>query len=388
MKSKKRAILWSILGVSLVGVAVAAAAQGIGTQQPTTSRSDDQNWLAVAPGLVEPETGQIKITAAAIGPISKVLVHTNDKVLPGQLLVNLDDQDALARVETSRAEVAMRKRQRNDQAAGKAADRRKAEDAVADAETAVVAARDAFDDAAVAIHGGHGSSDDLAKAHTALTSAEDTLNQKRAALRKLEGQSGTPLPTENEGSLNVARSNLWAAEVGLEKLRIRAPIAGTVLQVNARLGELASPSSPDPLVVLGDLSALRVRAELDERDIAEVKVGQPVVVRADAFPGRDFHGKVTSIAPIVQAGRINSPNSRNLTDFDVTQVRIDLIDPGPLLVGMKVDVYFEHPAAAKPAAAKLAPPKPRADAAPAKKPAQPETAANTVKPALPATAVK
>ena len=387
MKSKKRAFVWSILGVSLVGVAVAAAAQGIGTQQPTTSRSDDQNWLAVAPGLVEPESGQIKITAAAIGPISKVLVHTNDKVLPGQLLVNLDDQDALARVETSRAEVAMRKRQRNDQAAGKAADRRKAEDAVADAETAVIAARDAFDDAAIAIYGGHGSTADLTKAHTDFTSAEDTLSQKRAALHKLEGQSGTPLPTENEGSLNVARSNLWAAEVGLEKLRIRAPIAGTVLQVNARLGELASPSSPDPLVVLGDLSALRVRAELDERDIGEVKVGQPVVVRADAFPGRDFHGKVTTIAPIVQAGRINSPNSRNLTDFDVTQVRIDLSDPGPLLVGMKVDVYFEHPAPAKPAA-KLTPPKPRADAAPAKKPTEPETAANTVKPAQPATAAK
>jgi HlyD family secretion protein len=384
IKSKKRAILWSILGVSLVGIAVAAAAQGISTQQPTTGRSDDQNWLAVAPGLVEPQSGQIKITAAAIGPIGRVLVHTNDKVLAGQLLVGLDDQDAVARVETSRAQVAMQKRQRNDQAAGKAADRRKAEDALADAEAAVVTARDAFDDAAIAIYGGHGSTADLTKAHTELTSAEDALSQKRAALRKLESQSGTPLPTENEGQLNVARSNLWAAEVGLEKLKIRAPIDGTVLQVNARLGELAAPSSPDPLVLLGDLSALRVRAELDERDIAEVKLGQQVVVRADAFPGRDFHGKVASIAPIVQAGRINSPNSRNLTDFDVTQVQIDLTDPGPLLVGMKVDVYFERPAPAKPAAAKPAAPKPSAAASPPKSTA----AATPPKPAQPATAAK
>ena len=372
--SRKKAILWSILGVSVVGIAVAAAAQGISTPPPTTGRSDDQNWLAVAPGLIEPQSGQIKIMAGAIGPISKVLVHTNDKVLPGQLLVRLDDQEALAQVETSRDQVSMRKRQRNDQAAGKAADRRKAEDAVADAEAAVVSARETFDDAAVAIYGGKGSAADLTKAHDALTSAEDSLTQKRAALRKLEAQSGTPLPTENEGALNVARSNLWSAEVGLEKLKIRAPIAGTVLQVNAKLGELASPSAPDPLVVLGDLSALRVRAELDERDIGEVKLGQQVVVRADAFPGRDFHGKVASIAPIVQAGRINSPNSRNLTDFDVTQVQIDLTDPGPLLVGMKVDVYFERPAAAKPAAAKPAAPKPAASATPPK-PAEPATAA-------------
>ena len=353
---------------------MAAAAQGIGAPQAATARTDDQNWLAVAPGLIEPKSGQIKILSGAIGPISKILVHANDKVLAGQLLVSLDDQEARAQVESSRDQVQMRKRQRNDQAAGKAADRRKAEDAVADAETAVITARDTFDNAAIAIYDGHGSTADLTKARTDLTSAEDTLSQKRAALRKLEGQSGTPLPTENEGSLNVARSNLWSAEVGLEKLKIRAPIAGTALQVNARLGELAAPSSQDPLVVLGDLSALRVRAELDERDIGEVKIGQQVVVRADAFPGRDFHGKVASIAPIVQAGRINSPNSRNLTDFDVTQVQIDLTDPGPLLVGMKVDVYFERPAPAKPAAAKPAAPKPAADAAPAK-PAQPATAA-------------
>ncbi len=358
-----------------MAVAAAAAAQGIAAQQAAPTRSDDQNWLAVAPGLIEPKSGQIKIMASAVGPITRVLVHTNDKVLTGQLLVGLDDQEALARIETSRDQVSMRKRQRNDQAAGKAADRRKAEDAVFDAETAVVAARDAFDDAAIAIYGGHGSTADLTKARTTLTSAEDNLSQKRAALRKLESQSGTPLPTENEGSLNVARSNLWAAEVGLEKLKIRAPIAGTVLQVNAKLGELASPSSPDPLVVIGDLSALRVRAELDERDIGEVKIGQHVVVRADAFPGRDFHGTVTSIAPIVQAGRINSPNSRNLTDFDVTQVQIDLTDPGPLLVGMKVDVYFERPAAAKPAAAKPAASAAKPTAAAPPKPAQPATAA-------------
>ena len=297
--SRKKAILWTILGVSLAGIAVAAAAQGIGTPQAATARTDDQNWLAVAPGLIEPKSGQIKILSAAIGPISKILVRANDKVLAGQLLVSLDDQDARAQVESSRDQVQMHKRQRNDQAAGKAADRRKAEDAVADAETAVITARDTFDNAAIAIYDGHGSPADLTKARTDLTSAEDSLSQKRAALHKLEGQSGTPLPTENEGSLNVARSNLWSAEVGLEKLKIRAPIAGTALQVNAKLGELASPSSPDPLVVLGDLSALRVRAELDERDIAEVKIGQPVVVRADAFPGRDFHGKVASIAELV-----------------------------------------------------------------------------------------
>lgn len=343
-----------MLGVCGMAIVAAATAQRIGAQQAAPAKPDDQNWLAVAPGLVEPRSGEIKILAPAIGQIGEVLVHTGDKVLAGELLVGLDDQDARARVETAQAQVAMQRRARNDQAAGKAADRRKAEDAVADAETAVVEARDAFDRVAAALHAGSGAQADVAAARTALTSAEDALTQKRTQLHRLQAESGTPLPTQNEGQLNVARSNLWLANVELEKLKIRAPLAGTVLQVNAKVGELAAPTSPDPLVVIGDLSALRVRAELDERDIGEVKVGQQVIVRADAFPGRDFAGKVASIAPIVQAGRISSPGSRNLTDFDVTQVRIDLTDPGPLLVGMKVDVYFERASAAKGAGAATA----------------------------------
>ncbi len=64
--------------------------------------------------------------------------------------LRLDDEEARARVATTQAQVAMRKRARNDQAAGKAADGRKAEDAVADAEATLVEARDAFDKTALA----------------------------------------------------------------------------------------------------------------------------------------------------------------------------------------------------------------------------------------------
>ena len=120
---------------------------------------------------------------------------------------------------------------------------------------------------------------------------------------------------------------------------IRAPVAGTVLHVNGKAGELASPSSP-PLLVIGDVSALRVRAELDERDFADIKIGQAAVVRAPAFRGREVAGKVSSIAPIVDAGRSNLRGQRNLTDVNVVEVVVDLAEPGPLVVGMKVDVYF------------------------------------------------
>ncbi len=76
--------------------------------------------------------------------------------------------------------------------------------------------------------------------------------------------------------------------------------------------------------------------------LAEIRIGQPVLVRAAAFRGREFPGKVSFIAPIVEPGRINARGQRSLTDVDVVEVLVDLAEAGPLAVGMKVDVYFHH----------------------------------------------
>jgi HlyD family secretion protein len=342
MSAKSWRAAWIALGIGGIAI-VGAAAQPAGTQR---GAADDKNWLAVAPGLVEPRSGEIKLMAPTIGVISEVLVHGGDKVLADEPLIRLADEEARARVATSEAQVDMRKRVRNEQGAGKAADRRKAEDAVADAEAALLQARDSFDAAVKAGRNGRGSEADRTAARAAWAGAQERLVQKRLQLRKLEDEGDTPLPTANEGQLTVARDELRIANAELEKLTIRAPIAGTVLQIEAKVGELAAPSAPQPLVVLGDLSALRVRAEVDERDVGKIKLGNKVLVRADAFRGREFSGEVTSIAPLVQPGRIDSPGSHNLSDFSVTEVLIDLDEPGPLVVGMKADVYFQPDAVA------------------------------------------
>jgi len=325
--------------VTVIGLAFAE------TSTPQKPTADDKNWQAVAPGLVEPRSGEITVTAPVIGVIGEVMVQSGDKAVADEPLIRLDDEGARARVTTANAQVGMRKRARNDQGAGKAADRRKAEDGVAEAEAAVVQTRESFDAAVRAKRSGGGSNADLASARTGWSGAQERLVQKRTQLHKLDDDPDTPLPTANEGQLNVSRGELRAAYAELDKLTIRAPIASTVLQVNAKVGELASPTAP--LVLLGDLTGLRVRAEVDERDVGKIKLGGKAVVRADAFRGREFAGKVVSIAPLVQAARINSPGSRNLSDFSVTDVLIELSDPGPLLVGMKVDVYFEHEMAAR-----------------------------------------
>ena len=333
---------------ALVGLAVAGIAFALGAtkvQAVHAEGADEKNWQAVAPGRVEPVSGEIRIAAPLAGLIAEVPVKTGDKVAAGELLVRLKDQEVEARIASVEAQIAMRKRARNDQApSSRAGDRRKAEDAVSDGQKAVTDAQSDFDRIAIERRAGNASDVDLEATGTALSHAKDRLKQLKADLGKLEADSSTPLPTPNEGQLNIARTELWAAEAASEKLSIRAPISGTVLQVNAKPGELAVPSATQPLVLLGDISALRVRAELDERDYGEIRIGQAVSVRPAAFRGREFAGKVYSIAPLVEASR-NSRGQRNQSDVDVVEVLVDLAEPGPLAIGMKVDVYFQYDSA-------------------------------------------
>jgi HlyD family secretion protein len=332
----------------LVVVAAAAiVALEIGGQvarRATAAETPDKKiWQAVAPGRVEPQSGEIRIAPSVMGRIGEVLISVNDKVFAGQPLMRLDDDETQARLLVARAQIELRKRARNEQrSSGRTASRREAEDMVAESEQAVVEARSALDRAAAAKSGGDGSGAGIDTARARLTRARDLLESQKAELRRLEIESGTALPTQAEGQLNIARAELLGVEAAVEKLTIRAPIDGTVLRINAKAGELALPSATQPLLLLGDISAMRVRAELDERDFGAIKIGQTAMVRSAAFPEREFAGKVLSIAPIIQSGRISSGDQRNLTDVNVAEVVVELAEPGPLTDGMKVDVYFRN----------------------------------------------
>ncbi|MEZ5788516.1 MAG: efflux RND transporter periplasmic adaptor subunit [Xanthobacteraceae bacterium] len=339
----RRQLFYRTTVAMVAGVlALPTLAQHARAQTPARpDASGQKQWAAVAPGRVESVSREIRITAPMIGRIAEVLVKPNDKVFAGELLIRLDDEELLARLAVAEAQVAMRKRARDTQSASRQSlNRRKAEDALADAERAFADARSTLDKAAADRRKGSGSEESVTAAQAAFTKARETLETEQAELRKLKADDDTPLPNRNEGELNVGRAELAAAEQAVEKTRIRAPIAGTILQVQAKVGELATPSPDQPLLIMGDLSSLRVRAEVDERDIADVRVGQPVVVRAHAFRGREFAGEVASIARLVGPGVINSRSQRKLTDVDVVEVVIDLTDPGPLAVGMQADVYF------------------------------------------------
>jgi HlyD family secretion protein len=339
-----------LLSLCLVGFIIAVMVTGsnpisLGGSTPRASESSSsvsQSWIAAAPGRVEPRSGLIRLGTSVPGRVDAVPVNMNDKVAEGEVLIRIEDKEARARLSAAEADAARRKRERD--AVPITAGREsvsKAEDAVFNAERAVMSARFEVDDA-ITSNRKNANPNSLVNARRRLTDANERLRQEQVAFASAQNKSGVPLPNALEAALIAARSDVTLAETVLDKTRIRAPIAGTVLQINAKVGELVAPSPELPLIVMGDMSIVRVRAEVDEADVGKIKKDQRAYVKNTAYPNKEYEGKVVELAPSLALPRMGSRGSRRPTDVEVMEVVIDLDGTVPLLPGMRADVFFRR----------------------------------------------
>lgn len=98
----------------------------------------------------------------------------------------------------------------------------------------------------------------------------------------------------------LATLGLGAGAAG-QAVALASPIGGTVLQLNARVGQPVGPT--DTLVVVGETEQVWLMADVYERDVGKVHVGDEVKASSIAFPGRVFEGKVDQIGAIVDPDR-------------------------------------------------------------------------------------
>ena len=115
-----------------------------------------------------------------------------------------------------------------------------------------------------------------------------------------------------EADLMLAKAELIRAEESLseaiERLKeteVISPLSGIVLSLNVQRGQLISSgtssfSQGTSLAVIGDLSQLQIRAEVDETDARKIAVGQEALIRFDAFPDQSYPSKVIRIAPLAR----------------------------------------------------------------------------------------
>jgi multidrug resistance efflux pump len=124
------------------------------------------------------------------------------------------------------------------------------------------------------------------------------------------------------------------------KMRLLAPCDGRVLQVYAEPGETAGPDSPQPILVFADLSKRRVRAFIEELDIARVKVGQTARLTADALAGKEYSGAVAVVLPRMGKRAPRSDTPGEYRDLYYREVLIELTGAEELPNNLRVQVWI------------------------------------------------
>ncbi len=181
--------------------------------------------------------------------------------------------------------------------------------------------------------------------------AAERAERERQRLKKLttEGIVSTDALDQAQTAAETAAAACRAARAGVDQARaaielasreegltvIRAPFDGIVADLSVEIGEYTTPSPPGlpipPVLDVLDPGSIYVSAPMDEVDSANIHPGQPARVTFDSYPGRQFAGRVTRIAPFVL-----DREEQNRT----VEIEVELDDPGAvrLLPGTSADV--------------------------------------------------
>jgi len=127
-----------------------------------------------------------------------------------------------------------------------------------------------------------------------IEAARSALSQASAAYS--EAKHGPREQTIAKAAANVemVRSALQIAEVKLAQTKLFAPASGVVLSKSLEPGEYARPGTP--IVTIGNLDDVYLRAYINETDLGKIRLGQAVEVTTDSYPGKIYHGSITFIS--------------------------------------------------------------------------------------------
>ena len=135
-------------------------------------------------------------------------------------------------------------------------------------------------------------------------------------------------------ALKNAKNSLSNVEKQLDNYNIKSPITGLVAYKNNKLGDIISnfqSTSSKVMVTIVDNSVKKFEMEVDELDIAKVKVGQEVVITIDALDGKEYVGKVSNIDTI-------GKSVAGITSYTVT---VELENTPEIYAGMNVDADIQ-----------------------------------------------
>jgi len=297
-----------------------------------------------AAGIVEAQTENIAVGSATPGVVVEVLVKVGDDVQPGRPLFRLDDRDLRAELAVRKAEVERAKTDlvrleaepRPEKIPVQLAAVREAQALLAREQDALKRARETFAQRVT-------TEEDLIAKQQAVRFAEASVARARADLDLLEAGSWRYDLDVSRAAVKRAEAEAEKIDTELDRLVVRALVAGRVLQVNVRPGEFVGAPPNQPLVVVGNIEKLHVRVDIDEYDITRFDQAAAATALPRGNLQQHYPLEFVRVEPFVVPKKSLTGDTTERVDTRVLQV-IYAFDPAgrpPLFVGQQVDVYID-----------------------------------------------
>jgi multidrug resistance efflux pump len=339
---------WGIGGFAIVLVIVAVAFLGSTRNRNSVHARGILSNSAIAtvafasPGRVEGASETTQVGAAADGLVKGVYVKEGQFVKRGTLLGEIACDELQASLQTAIAEADSARQARTRILRGARDEEKK----IATEKTA--AARATFDEAKSRLEMQRAL---YQREQVSRASYDQSVRDLgvadanfRAAVRTEELLAAPPLQEEKaraDADVLAAEGRVRTVQERIGKCSISAPIDGTILRVYARRGESFSTVTPRPLFSLADTSSRHIKAEIDERDVDKVSIGQKVVIQADALDGKRLNGSVMRISAMMGRKSISTGDPSDKSDRDILEAVIGLEDnTRSLPIGLRVTVQF------------------------------------------------
>jgi len=301
----------AVLGVVLLLiVAGIGAALYFGSRpKPTVAVQRDIVGQVVTLGTVTaPATAQGAIYAPFQGPVQKVDKNLGSSVSRGEPVVEMSQPDA---------DTALQQSKQNLQAAetAYANAKKEYEEPVRSAKKNLSAAQAATTQTSQTTSTDNPTGDSSAVTVTRAstqTSGPDVADLQAALSDAIANRDSAMVTYQQQ--LTSAREAYQEAKAGKTQTIARAPITGTITELNAQPGQTVGADTRVPVARVVDLSAIQVTAPLDQIAAQTVKKEMPVKLTFKELPGQEFDGSVTSVSPkIVQ----NKDGSKSTTYYAV-----------------------------------------------------------------------
>jgi HlyD family secretion protein len=238
-------------------------------------------------GRVEP-IDYFPAYAPAPGVVTKIYVDVLQKVKAGDLLIKVDDSDAVAHLASANATLQTAEANLHDLTQGGTQDERNS--LSGDLNRAQLQQQQATNDLAALKQlqeKGAASVSEVSAAQQRLQTADSTV--KSLQMRSTQRYSGSD-HNRAEAQVADARAAVASAQNSYAKANIRSPISGTVYSIPVAVYDFVKEG--DSLMDVADLNHVQIRAYFDEPDIGKLAAGQSVTVKWEAKEGLTWHGHI------------------------------------------------------------------------------------------------